>query len=189
MFDGATEEGIARYEADCRLSPVAWAGGEAAGWPFCITEVAVEDEAGRPRTVFDHGERLRLRIAYARTGGAAAAADEAGFVVAFVRSDGVACCSYSTELDGLDVDAARDGGVIELLTPPLSLVAQLYRIEILVRAKGFQKLLCAQAGGTFHVRHPVLDQHFGVFHEAGDWTARRDGGAAAGARLLAERVS
>lgn len=193
VFDGATEEGIARYEADCRLSAVAWAGAEAADWPISITDVAIADEAGRPRTVFDHGERLRLRIAYARAGGAAAAVDEAvdgaGFVVAFVRSDGVSCCSYSSELDGLSIDASSGGGVIDLLTPPLSLVSELYRIEVLVRAKGFQKLLCAQTGGTFHVRHPVLDPHFGVFHEAGDWTARGGRRATAPQRRLEERAS
>lgn len=166
-FDGPTEEGIALYEADCRLGAVSWAGAEGVEGPIGVTGVQVMDEAGRPKSVFDHGERLRLRVAYA----AKDPIESPGFVVAFIRSDGVACCSYSSELDGLTVDVPAGGGVIDLLTPPLSLVSELYRIEILVRAKGFQKLLCAQTGGVFHVRHPVLDLHFGVFHEAGVWAA------------------
>jgi lipopolysaccharide transport system ATP-binding protein len=165
QFDGPTEKGVELYEADCRLSVAPWASAEASDWPIAVTDVTVMDETHAPRAIFDHGERMRVRIDYAAT----RSVDAPNFVIAIVRSDGVACCSYSTELDGVVVDMSTGHGTIELLTPPLALVSELYRIEILVREKGFQKLICAQAGGSFHVRHPMLDMHFGVFHEPGEW--------------------
>ena len=58
--------------------------------------------------------------------------------------------------------------------PPLLLVAGLYTVEILVRERGFQKLICAQFGATFHVRDELLDMHFGVYHEPGVWTSREE---------------
>jgi len=166
-FDGPTEQGIALYEADCRLGAVPWAQfDDQAAPPVTIADVTLTDEAGTPKTVFDHGERLRLRLDYEVNG----PVEAPNIIVAFVRSDGVACCNYSTALDGVQLEGGPGHGSIELLTPPLSLVSELYRIEILVREKGFQRLLAAQMGGSFHVRHPVFDMHFGVFHEAGEWT-------------------
>jgi lipopolysaccharide transport system ATP-binding protein len=164
-FDGPATEGIDLYEADCQLGPVPWAKAEVGDAPIGITGVTVADEAGVPRSVFDHGERMRLRFEFKL----ARPVEAPNFVVAFVRSDGVACCCYSTELDGVSIDVSPGEGMVELLTPPLLLVAELYTIEILVRESGFQKLICAQLGATFHVRHPLLDINFGVFHEAGEW--------------------
>jgi lipopolysaccharide transport system ATP-binding protein len=173
-FDGPTDQGIELYESDCRLGAVPWAriGGldDGAVAPITITDVALMDEAGVPKSVFDYGERMRLRLDYRVSGPVAAP----NFIVALVRSDGVACCNYSTALDGVDVQPTRGDGRIELLTPPLSLVSELYRIEILVRENGFERLVCGQLGGSFHVRHPVFDMHFGVFHEAGAWTCRAE---------------
>jgi lipopolysaccharide transport system ATP-binding protein len=166
QFDGPTDKGIELYEADSRLGPVSWAKPEGGEWPVTITGIEILDEARRPRTVFDHGERLRLRFEYQ----AAPSVEAPNFVVAFIRSDGVACCSYSSELDGVRVASRRGGGTVELLTPPTLLVSELYRAEILVREKGFQKLIGAQVAGAFHVRHPMLDMHFGVFHEPAAWT-------------------
>ena len=171
-FDGPTDQGIELYEADCRLGAVPWAkipGPEdGAEVSITITDVCLMDEAGKPRTVFDYGERMRLRLDYQVSGPLAAP----NFIVAFVRSDGVACCNYSTALDGAYVESTPGAGRIELLTPPLSLVSELYRIEILVRENGFQRLVCAQIGGSFHVRHPLFDTHFGVFHEPGEWIGK-----------------
>jgi lipopolysaccharide transport system ATP-binding protein len=168
-YDGPTEGGIARYEADCQLSAPTWVRSELSQPSVTITEVRIEDEAGAPRTVFAHGERMRLSFAYACRHDA----PPPNFIVAFIRSDGVACCNYSSELDGLHLGAAPQDGQIELLTPPLSLVSELYTIEILVRERGFQRLLGATMAGTFHVRDDLLDLHFGVFHEAGQWTLAR----------------
>ncbi|WP_454760903.1 ABC transporter ATP-binding protein [Caulobacter segnis] len=170
QFDGPTERGIALYEADCRLSAVPWARAagiiDAENTPIVITEVAMLDQAGAARSVFDHGEPMRLRIDYEIR----EPLDDPNLIVAFIRSDGVVCCNYSTALDGVAIDSKPGRGRIELVTPPLTLISELYKIEILVREKGFQALVCGQHGGSFHVRDPVLDMHFGVFHEAGAWT-------------------
>ncbi len=175
QFDGPTEQGIALYEADCRLSSVPWA--QAAGvadsdeTAVVITDVALLDESGARCSVFDHGRQMRLRIDYEVRG----TVEAPNVIVAFVRSDGVACCNYSTALDGVTIRTSPGPGRIELVTPPIALVSELYKVEVLVREKGFQKLVCGQHGGSFHVRDPVLNMHFGVFHEAGVWLCQ-DGG-------------
>jgi lipopolysaccharide transport system ATP-binding protein len=165
QYDGPTDEGIAQYEADCRLSAIAWTGKKADEWPVLVRDIEVTDQDGRAKTVFDHGERMRVRLTYE----ARRQLRSLNFIVAFVRSDGVACCNYSSEADGFSLDASRDRGVVELVTPPLSLVSELYTIHVLVREKGFQDLLCAQVGSSFHVRHELYDTHFGVFHEPAQW--------------------
>ena len=169
-FDGPTDEGIHLYESDCRLEAVPWAKAEVGDAPIAVTDVTLMEQNGVPRSVFDHGQRLRLRMEFK----VLRPVEAPNFIVAFVRSDGVACCCYSTELDGVSVDVSGQAGAIELLTPPLSLIAELYTVEILVRENGFQKLICAQFGATFHVRDPLLDMNFGVFHEAGAWTCRNE---------------
>jgi len=108
---------------------------------------------------------MRIRLRYETT----RALDQPGLVIAFVRSDGVACCNFSTEADNVDLGRLNGSGTIDLHTPPLRLVAELYTIHILVREKGFQKVLCAQIGATFHISHNLLDRHFGVYHEPGRW--------------------
>jgi lipopolysaccharide transport system ATP-binding protein len=168
-FDGPTARGIELYEADSQLSEVTWANGAGlseAGRPVTITNVALMDEAGAPRGVFDRGERLRLRIGYKIH----CPIESPNFIVAIIRSDGVPCCNFNTALDGMAVEATSEAGVLQLTTPPLKLVSELYRIEILVRENGFDRLLCAQGGGSFHIRDALLDTHFGVFHEPGHWT-------------------
>jgi len=170
QFDGPTAKGIEIYEADCRLASVSWA--KAAGitnpdeTPIVITDVALLDEAGEPASVYEHGQRLRLRLDYEVRG----PVDDPNFILAFVRSDGVSCCCYNTKMDGVQISTRPGAGRLELVTPPLSLISELYKIEILVRERGFGKLVCGQLGGSFHVSHPLLDMHFGVFHEPGVWT-------------------
>mgnify|MGYP003694344525 CR=1 FL=1 len=65
-------------------------------------------------------------------------------IVAFVRSDGVAACSFSSEADGVDLGMLDGRGVIELRTPPLSLVAEVYSILVLVREQGFGRVVCSR---------------------------------------------
>ena len=169
-FDGPTDEGIALYEADCRLESVPWAQAEVGDAPIRVADVALTDEAGAPCSVFDRGQRLRLRMEFE----ASRAVEAPNVIVAVVRSDSVACSCFSTELDGVTVDVSSGRGVVELVMPPLLLVAGLYTVEILVRERGFQKLICAQFGATFHVRDELLDMHFGVYHEPGVWTSREE---------------
>ena len=168
-FDGATEGGIERYEKDCRLTTLPWVESDSQEWPIVITGVTITDEAGHPRSVFDHGERVRLQLRYE----ARRPLKNPNFIVAFIRADGLACCNYSSEMDGLTFSTGGAGS-IELLTPPLKLVSELYTIHILVREPGFQRVLCGQIAGTFHVRDALLDANFGVFHESAQWSC--DGG-------------
>jgi lipopolysaccharide transport system ATP-binding protein len=80
------------------------------------------------------------------------------------------CCNFSSISDGVEIDRVSGEGVIELLTPPLKLVADMYTVSIVVRERSFRRILCAQTGGSFHVRHPIFEASaFGVMHEPGDW--------------------
>jgi homopolymeric O-antigen transport system ATP-binding protein len=166
VFDGPTDEAIELYEDDCRLSVVPWAGHAQEEFAINVTQFETFDVQGRRKAVFDYGERIGMRIAFH----ARRRIRNPSFIVAFVRSDGVACCNYSSELDGVQIEAVDGDGVVELETPPLCLVAEVYTVQVIVRESGFQRVVCAQVGSTVHVRHSVLDVHFGVFHEAARWT-------------------
>jgi lipopolysaccharide transport system ATP-binding protein len=170
IYDGPTEEGIALYEKESRLSVAHWArdvvGSDPTRRPIYVTDVETLSEGGEPRTVFEHGERMRVRVAF----NASQQVANPNFVIAFLRSDGVACCNYSTATDGIAIPAVRGDGVVDVLTPPIKLVSELYAIQVLVWDDKFQRLQCAQEGPSFHVRHDLLSTHFGVFHEGADWT-------------------
>ncbi|MCI0561654.1 MAG: ABC transporter ATP-binding protein, partial [Nitrososphaera sp.] len=167
QFDGPTDEGIKLYEDDCRFSVPSWAKKEKklAECPILITDVALLDDKDRAKAVFDHGERMTIRLRYK----AREAVDNPNFVVAFIRSDLVQACVYSSEVDGLIIDQVMGEGEIELRTPPLKLTAEYYAVHIVVHDKGFQEVLCAQIGSSFHVRHDLFNFHFGIFHESGRW--------------------
>lgn len=166
VFDGPTDQGIKIYEDDCRsLAPLSWTEEKPEHWPLSVTELTIFDENGTVKTVFDYGERIRLRLRCKTR----RPIEEPNIIIAFIRSDGVACCNFSNEADGVSLDWLEGESTLELITPPLKLVAELYTVHILVRERGFEKLICAQIGGTFHVRHELFDVNFGVFHEAADW--------------------
>jgi lipopolysaccharide transport system ATP-binding protein len=167
-YDGPTDEGIEKYEEGTRLSVVPWAKENPEEWTVSLKDVEVLDEQGISKTVFDFGERMTLRLHFH----AEEPVEYPNFIVAFVRSDGVGCCVFTNEADGVTLDGVSDHGVLELKTPPLKLIAERYTIHILVRqqhVRGTEKLLCAQVGGTFHVRHGLYDLRFGVFHESSSW--------------------
>ena len=86
-----------------------------------------------------------------------------------MRSDGVTCCTYSTEADGLSLGTVAADGTLELDIPITRLVAEMYSVKVVVRHKGYQDIVCAQIGTTFHVRDELLSHHFGVYHEGGTW--------------------
>jgi lipopolysaccharide transport system ATP-binding protein len=165
QHDGSVQSGIELYEKDCRMSALAWTGMKPDEWPIFITHSELLDEQGVPRALFDFGEKMKLCLTYETR----KPMDSPNFIVAIVRSDGVPVCNYSTELDGIDLGRVSDTGSLELDLPPLKLVAEMYSISVLIRAKGFQEILCGQTVATFHVRHPLFDTHFGVFHEPASW--------------------
>ena len=169
-FDGPADQAIQAYEADVRSqgpSSIRRAGRRySPEAPLMITGMELLDEGGRPCQAFDHGERMRIRIHF----DAPIELTNPNFVVAFVRSDGVACCNYSTVMDGFPIASLRGPGAIETLTPPLALVAETYTVHVLVWDARFEiRYLDAHEGPVFQVRHDVLSAHFGVFHEPATW--------------------
>jgi lipopolysaccharide transport system ATP-binding protein len=168
-FDGPTDEGLRRYEADSRLAPSPWFRGEESP-SVVVTDVELLDEGGAPRTMFDFGEKMRVRIRYQ----APQPVELPHFLCSLTRSDEILCCNFSSWSDNVNLPRIAGDGVIELLTPPLRLVSDRYTVSIVVRQHGFQRVLCAQIGPAFHLRHAVFNANaFGVFHEGAQW--RLDG--------------
>lgn len=169
-FDGRPETAIQLYEKDSRLGTLPWAqkslGSDPSKGAIHVSKIELLDEAGAPRTVYSFGDRMRIRIHL----DAAQAIEDPNFVLSIVRSDDVACCNYSTALDGFDISSQTGSRTIELLTPPLKLVSELYAIHLLIRDRGFNRIYSAQSGPTFHVSHELLSPDFGVFHEQAQWS-------------------
>jgi lipopolysaccharide transport system ATP-binding protein len=173
-MDGTTEEVTRHYGEQARLDMAAWAqgmvGSDPGKCPIFVRAVEILDMQGQPRGVFDHGERMRVRIHYRANERIA----NPNFVVSMLRSDDIACCNFNTVMDGFDTGTVCGDGVIELVTPALRLVSELYSMQVLVWDGSFQRLYCAQMGRDFHVRHPILNTEFGVFHEQAAWSWAKD---------------
>ncbi len=171
-FDGEPEEVIRLYQQDtCTQTPVqpsAAHNGSSAQHPVHITDVTILDESGHPRLAFDHGERMCIRLGFE----AVSPVKTPNFVVAVLRSDNLACCNYASVPDGAHIPAITGRGTVELLTPPLTLVSELYSLHVLVWDAEFQRLYSSQPTGvSFQVRHPLFNAaHFGVFHDSAQWT-------------------
>jgi lipopolysaccharide transport system ATP-binding protein len=167
--DGGTEHVTKLYDQESGLDVAGWAhgtvGSDPSKCPISISSVEVLDEQGEPCTSFDYGRRMRLRMHYEMR----EPVESPNFNVAIIRSDNVACCNYNTAMDQFPTAFARPRGVIELTTPPLKLVSELYSIQVLVWDPKFQRLYCAQVAKNFHVRDAMLSTQFGVFHESANW--------------------
>ncbi len=168
-FDGAPEHVIHLYEQESRLTTAKWAqemvGPDPARRPIRITEIELLGEDGRPRTVFDYGERMRVRLSFEASERIA----NPNFCVSFIRSDNVACCNFNMAMDGFTIPFVSGSGTIELSTPPLKLVSELYTAQVMVWDTEFERLYTAQMGRNFHVQDQLLSTHFGVFHEPAEW--------------------
>jgi lipopolysaccharide transport system ATP-binding protein len=165
QFDGSVEGGIDLYEKDCRMTALSWTGTKEEDWPIYITDCELFDGNGVAKTMFEFGDRMVIRLKYAtRT-----FMDDPNLIIAIVRSDGVAVCNYSTEVDGIQLGRVENPGTVELELPPLNLVAEMYTVTVIIREKGFQQIICGQFAATFHIRHHLFDTHFGVFHSPGCW--------------------
>jgi lipopolysaccharide transport system ATP-binding protein len=171
-FDGAPEDAIQLYEQESRFGTAPWAqglvGAAPAQCPIYLADLELCDEDGHARTVFNYGDRMRVRLTFE----APRQVTNPNVNVSFIRSDNVACCNYNMTMDGLSIPSLIGRATIELLTPPLKLVSELYTIHVMVWDTKFEKLYTAQLGMTFHVRHQVLNTHFGVFHESAEWFLR-----------------
>jgi lipopolysaccharide transport system ATP-binding protein len=169
VFDGDPPAAIEKYEeTSTGLESLPWARscGDPSHAPIRVDQLEVLSEDGQPRTVFEYGEHMRLRLHCVAPRPFA----NPNFVVSFMRSDNVACCNYNTAMDGFSIPSISGSAVIEVLTPPLKLVSEMYMIHLLVWDEKFQKLHSAQMGSTFHVKHDLLSTSFGVFHEPGQWS-------------------
>ena len=165
-FDGSVEGGIERYERDCRLSVLSWDGGGAPEtWPIFIDHCELRSADGSVKSMFDFGESVKIKLDYQ----VRSPMQSPNFMVSIVRSDGVVACTYSTERDGIDMGTISANGTLELDLPPLKLVAEMYSVNVTVRHKGFQDIVCMQLATTFHVKDELLSHHFGVFNEPGHW--------------------
>src|SRR2546427_8053650 len=130
-FDGPPEDAIRLYEQENRLETLPGSptgvGDKPGQCPVAITDIELFNEDGQSCRVFDYGTRMRIRLEFE----APYRVLNPTFVVAFIRSDNVACCNYNTAMDGVTIPALSGKGVIEVLTPPLKLVAESYVIHLL----------------------------------------------------------
>jgi lipopolysaccharide transport system ATP-binding protein len=169
LFDGPTEVAVNHYDSGSRMYMSEWAhnlvGSDPTKCPISISNIDICDINGCDRVLFEYGERARIRLHFE----ARETVVNPNFCVSIIRSDGIACCNFNTMMDGFPIDKVSGSGTLDLLTPPICLVSELYTIHVLVWDSCFQRLLCAQVGKDFHVRHPVLSIQFGVFHEAAEW--------------------
>jgi lipopolysaccharide transport system ATP-binding protein len=183
IYDGPTDAGLKMYEADSRLAVSPWFQQEGAEAPaITFTDITQTDEQGHEKTVFDFGERMRVRVKFR----ASRPIQLADFRIGFNRSDDVHCCSFSTDADGQSFSEVHGDGEIELLTSPLNLVADMYTTTVTVREKG--NSLMSQLGLAFHIRHPVFESNtYGVFHSPGEWQMIKDGTSLPEADKLTDR--
>lgn len=166
VYDGPADAGIAMYEEDSRLASFSRTFREPSDMPIRITDIRLEKAPdGREASVFTRGERMRIVLTFE----AREPIDRPNFIVALVRSDGVVCCNFASETDGFDFGRLQGAGTVQITTPPLSLTADSYRLNLFVRRQGFGETLCEQTGMTMHVSDDLIDRHFGVFHEEADW--------------------
>jgi lipopolysaccharide transport system ATP-binding protein len=168
-LDGSTEDVTGLYEQESRLGMAPWAhemvGSDPSKCPIYIKEIELLDEHRRPRSLFNYGERMRIRVHFE----ARERLNNANFNIGFLRSDNIPCCNFNTAMDGYSKPSVIGSGILELRTPPLKLVSELYSVQVLVWDSTFERLYCAQMGQNFHVRHPILNTEFGVFHEPAEW--------------------
>ncbi len=163
-FDGPTDEGLQRYEDASALQKLHWF--DEADPPIAITSVRILDQEGRETSVVDYGAPMRVHIRY----NAKRRLERPDFRVGLTRADEVHCATFSTTADELDIPAVEGEGALELETPPVKLVSDRYTLRLVVRERGYGKIVAAQTGRSFHVRHPVFaPEAFGVFHEGGRW--------------------
>jgi homopolymeric O-antigen transport system ATP-binding protein len=183
QFDGPTAEGVEIYENNSQLEADPWAletvGRDVNQWSIIFRAVEFLDAEGQERSVYDYGQRMRVRISYELR----KPIKFPNFYLSFRRSDNVWCCSYSAARDGVTTPLLEESGVIELLTPPIRLTPDFYGAYLAVWDQEFKNLYSAQTGPNFRVRGDTLDSNFGVFHEPAEWRweAKGDGNQVASA--------
>jgi len=166
VYDGPTDAGLKRYEDDCRLAPPSWFRPETDDTPITLSHITLHGEDGEEKSVFAFGERMKIRLKYK----ALRPIDEPHFIVYIERSDKIYCSAHSSFADKVELPRLTGEGTIDILTPPLKLVSELYTVSIAPYQKGFERLFWAQNGPSFHVSHPLYSPAFGVFYEPAEWS-------------------
>ncbi len=165
VFDGPTDEGLKLYEADSRLATSHWfANSDQGPPPITITDISLTGDNGVEKTVFNFGERMKVRIRYETS----RPIQNPDIRIGINRSDEIHCCTFSTQSDNVQLSELSGEGVIEMYTSPLNLVSDMYFTTIAVRERGTQ--ISSQIGAAFHMTHPLYQSNaYGVFHDAGEW--------------------
>lgn len=169
VFDGPTDEGLKLYEADSRLAISHWFDKEGTEPAFNAINISLVGEDGIEKTVFNFGERMKVRVHYKTT----RPIKLPDIRIGINRSDEIHCCTFNTHADNIDLPEISGEGVVEMETPPLNLVSDMYFTTIAVRERGIQ--ISSQIGSAFHMNHPLFASNaFGVFHEPAQWRLTTD---------------
>jgi lipopolysaccharide transport system ATP-binding protein len=163
-FDGPVDAALAVYEDDCRTARPSWQPDHVEE-AIAILDAQLTSENGDEKSIFDFGERMVCTIHYR----AEKPIVRPNFILSIHRNDEVHCCNFSSEVDGAVFDSLIGEGVLTLVTPRLKLTSDGYMASVTVRAEGFKEVIAARNVGNFHIRHALLNHHFGVFHESAEW--------------------
>jgi lipopolysaccharide transport system ATP-binding protein len=186
VFDGPTDEGLKLFETDCRLAVAPWFHPEPDMPVIDITDIELCGEDGEHKQMFEFGERMTIRIRY----DAKDPIKDPDIRIGINRSDELHCNTFSSIADGIGLSVLSGPGQIELTTPPIKLVSDLYTVTISVREKKYGRMVVARLGETFHVRHPVFASNaFGVFNEPAVWNNSASLQATAKEEMLRPRAS
>lgn len=168
-YDGPTDEGLKLYEDASKLQPASWFHSESEKPAIVVTEMELLREDGRQSGMFEFERPMTVRVRYQ----ANRRIERPDFRVGIKRSDEIHCCAFSTSADGVDIPFVEGEGEIELRTPPLKLIAELYITTLVVRERDHGPIIAAQIGPSFHIRHPIFAPlAYGVFHESGEWSLK-----------------
>ncbi|MEQ1708149.1 MAG: ABC transporter ATP-binding protein [Terricaulis sp.] len=167
-YDGPVDEGLKHYENDSKLKAAHWFNfnEESENPAVVFTDVKLLSEDGRESNMFDYGSRMILRARFKTS----RRIEQPDFRISVNRADEVHCSTFSSVSDEANFPFIDGEGMIELRTPPIKLISDLYNTVIIVRERGHGRMLAAQIGAGFHVRHPVfVPLAYGVYHEGGQW--------------------
>jgi ABC-type polysaccharide/polyol phosphate transport system ATPase subunit len=132
-FRGGAQETVNCYQDALRTAAAAQAGPTPSGlgvrsgsFTAEVTAVSLLDIEGNPRSEWDIGEPMKVRIEYV----AHREIEDPIFGVEITRNDGLDCFATNTRWDGLSAGRLCGRGVVELHLPRLDLSAGSYTIGV-----------------------------------------------------------
>jgi lipopolysaccharide transport system ATP-binding protein len=126
-----------------------------------ITQVVLSGRDGAARDVFYMGEPLVIRISYL----ARQRITKPVFSIGIVRSDGLNCCSGTSKIAGLEVEAIDGPGQVEVELSKISLIPGVYQVGVLVWDWEMVQPYVFTMNQVFRVESDMLniDHNYGVF--------------------------